>query len=106
MIKRELIRRYAVITTPDEMGGSAIERYPAELVKANVSVNTRIAMTSTMGQMTQFGVKEEMVIHVITDIKLDEYIHTRYEYGGRMFKLMRQIKQGNEYFSTLIETEN
>lgn len=100
MIKRELIRRYAVITTPDEMGGSTIDRTPAEFVKANVSIN------STLGELTQYGVKEEMIIHVITDIKLDEYLHTRYEYSGKLFKLMRQIKQGNEYFSTLIETDN
>ena len=100
MIKRELIRRYAVITTPDEMGGSTIDRTPAEFVKANVSIN------STLGELTQYGVKEEMIIHVITDIKLDEYLYTRYEYSGKLFKLMRQIKQGNEYFSTLIETDN
>ena len=39
-------------------------------------------------------------------IYLDDYIYTRYEYTGKMFKLVRQIKQGNEYFSTLIETDN
>lgn len=100
MIKRDLIRRYAVITTPDEMGGSAIDRRPAEFVKANVSLN------ATIGEITQYGIKDEMVIHTITDVKLDEYLYTRYEYSGKLFKLMRQIKQGNEYYSTLIETDN
>lgn len=100
MMKRDLIRRYAVIATPDEMGGSSVERAPAEFVKAHVSLN------STLGEITQYGIKNEMVIHVITDIKLDEYLYTRYEYSGKMFKLIRQIKQGNEYFSTLIETDN
>ena len=100
MIKRDLIRRYAVITAEDEMGGSAIDRTPAEFVKANVSLN------ATIGAITQYGVKNEMVIHTITDVKLDEYLYTRYEYSGKLFKLMRQIKQGNEYYSTLIETDN
>lgn len=100
MIKRDLIRRYAVITTPDEMGGSTIDRSPAEFVKANVSVN------ATVGEITQYGIKNEMVIHVVSDVELDDYIYTRYEYSGKMFKLVRQIKQGNEYYSTLIETDN
>ena len=100
MIKRDLIRRYAVITAPDEMGGSAIDRRPAEFVKANVSIN------ATIGEITQYGIKNEMVIHVITDVELDDYIYTRYQYSDKMFKLMRQIKQGNEYYSTLIETDN
>ena len=100
MIKRDLIRRYAVITAEDEMCGSAIDRTPAEFVKANVSLN------ATIGEITQYGVKNEMVIHTITDVKLDEYLYTRYEYSGKLFKLMRQIKQGNEYYSTLIETDN
>ena len=100
MIKRDLIRRYVVATTPDEMGGEGIDRKPAEFVKANVSIN------STFGEITQYGIKEEMILHVVTDVKLDDYIYTRYEYTGKMFKLVRQIKQGNEYFSTLIETDN
>lgn len=100
MIKRDLIRRYAVITTPDEMGGSAIDRRPAEFVKVNVSVN------ATIGEITQYGVKNEMVIHVVSNMELDDYIYTRYEYSGKMFRLVRQIKQGNEYYSTLIETDN
>ena len=97
MIKRDLIRRYAVITAEDEMGGSAIDRTPAEFVKANVSLN------ATIGEITQYGVKNEMVIHTITDVKLDEYLYSRYMYSGRLFRLVRQIKQGNEYFSTLVE---
>ena len=100
MIKRDLIRRYAVITTPDEMGGSTIDRRPAEFVKVNVSVN------ATIGEITQYGVKNEMVIHVVSNVKLDDYIYTRYEYSGKMFRLVRQIKQNNEYYSTLIETDN
>ena len=98
MIKRDLIRRYAVQATEDGMGGTATDLVPAEFVKAHVSVN------ATFGEITQYGIKDEMVLHVITDIELDDYIYTRYEFSGKMFKLVRQIKQGNEFYSTLVET--
>lgn len=98
MIKRDLIQRYSAELTKDEMGGIASAKLiPAEQVKAHVSIN------SSIGEITRYGLKEEMVIHCITDVLLDGYIHTRYKYSGKMFRLVRQIKQGNEYFSTLIE---
>lgn len=97
MIKRDTIRRYAAIVTKDEMGGDVVELNPAEIVDANVSIN------ATFGEITQYGIKNEMVLHVVTNIKLDEYLYSRYEYSGRLFRLLRQIKQGNEYFSTLVE---
>ena len=37
---------------------------------------------------------------------MDYRKYESYEYSGKLFKLMRQIKQGNEYYSTLIETDN
>lgn len=97
MIKRDTIQRYAAVVTKDEMGGDVVNLNPAEIVDANVSINT------TLGEITQYGIKSEMVIHVVTNIKLDEFIHSRYKYSGRLFRLVRQIKQGNEYFSTLVE---
>lgn len=97
MIKRDTLRRYAAIITEDSMGGQVVELAPAEVVAANVSVS------ATFGEITQFGITNEMVLHTVTNSKLDQYIHTRYEYSGKMFKLVRQIKQGNEFFSTLIE---
>lgn len=97
MIKRDTIQRYSAVLTKDAMGGDIVDLIPAENVRAHVSIN------STIGEITQYGLKEEMVLHVITDIELDIYIHTRYMYSGRLFRLVRQIKQGNEYYSTLIE---
>lgn len=97
MIKRDTIQRYAAVVTKDEMGGDVVKLNPAEIVDANVSINT------TFGEITQYGLKNEMVLHVVTNIKLDEYFYSRYKYSGRLFKLVRQIKQGNEYFSTLVE---
>lgn len=97
MVKRDTIQRYAAVVTKDEMGGDVVNLNPAEIVDASVSINT------TLGEITQYGIKSEMVIHVVTNIKLDEYLYSRYMYSGRLFRLVRQIKQGNEYFSTLVE---
>ena len=97
MVQRDTIQRYAAVVTKDEMGGDVANLSPAEIVDANVSINT------TLGEITQYGIKSEMVIHVVTNIKLDEFLHSRYKYSGRLFRLVRQIKQGNEYFSTLVE---
>ena len=97
MVKRDTIQRYAAVVTKDEMGGDVVELNPAEIVDANVSINT------TFGEITQYGIKNEMIIHVVTNIKLDEYLYSRYMYSDRLFRLVRQIKQGNEYFSTLVE---
>ena len=97
MVKRDTIQRYAAVVTKDEMGGDVVNLNPAEIVDASVSINT------PLGEITQYGIKSEMVIHVVTNIKLDEYLYSRYMYSGRLFRLVRQIKQGNEYFSTLVE---
>ena len=97
MVKRDTIQRYAAVVTKDEMGGDVVNLNPAEIVDASVSINT------TLGEITQYGIKSEMVIHVVTNIKLDENLYSRYMYSGRLFRLVRQIKQGNEYFSTLVE---
>ena len=98
MIKRDTIQRYSADNLiKDEMGGFNGELEPKEIIDAHVSIN------STFGEITQYGLKNEMVIHVITNIKLDEYIHTRYKYSNKFFRLVRQIKQGNEYYSTLLE---
>lgn len=97
MVKRDTIQRYQAIVSQDEMGGNLVELIPAEIIDANVSIN------ATLGEITQYGLKSEMVLHVVTNIELDEYLYSRYMYSGRLFRLVRQIKQGNEYFSTLVE---
>ena len=97
MVKRDTIQRYAAVVTKDEMGGDVVNLNPAEIIDANVSINT------TLGEITQYGIKNELVLHVVTNIELDDFVYSRYKYSGKLFKVMRQIKQGNEYFSTLVE---
>lgn len=99
MIKRDTIQRYTATVAEDSMGGQSVSYSPAEIITANVSVN------ATFGDIQQFGITNEMVIHIVTNVKLDQYIYTRYEYSGKMFRLVRQIKQGNEFFSTLVEVK-
>lgn len=99
MIKRDTIRRYVATVTEDGMGGQSVSHTPAEVLVANVSIGASFADIQT------FGLKEELVLHVVTNYKLDPYTYTRYEYADRMFKMVRQIKQGNEFFSTLIEVK-
>ena len=97
MIKRDTIQRYAAKVVPDGMGGNDVSLVPSEIVEANVSINT------TFGEITQYGIKNELVLHVVSNIELDDFVYSRYMYSGKLFKVVRQIKQGNEYFSTLVE---
>ena len=98
MIKRDTIQHYlARVEEDDGMGGNNVSLVPSEFVEANVSINT------TFGEITQYGIKNELVLHVVTNIELDDFVYSRYKYSGKLFKVMRQIKQGNEYFSTLVE---
>lgn len=99
MIKRDLIRRYSANVGEDGAGGQPVQLEPKEWVKANVS---RVSQSFTTGQ---FGIVAQEMIRVITDIKLDEYIKTRYSWNNKMFKLMTQVKRGNEYYSTFLETQ-
>ena len=97
MIKRDLIQRIRVIPTDDTQGGDTIRIEPYELVKACVSI------TATGEQITQYGITTQKLINVITDIKLDEYVHTRYVFNGDKYKLMSQVKRGREWFSVMME---
>ena len=98
MIKRDTIQRYVAIVTQDEIGGTIVERMrPEEIIPANVSIGTSFKEVNYPEE------KSQIVINVVTNIKLDEYLYTRYRYSNKMFKITRQIKQGNEYFSTLAE---
>ena len=97
MIKRDLIQRIRVIPTDDTQGGSTITIEPYEQVKACVSV------TATGEQITQYGVTTQRLLNVVTDIKLDEYVYTRYVFEGKKFKLMSQVKRGREWFSVMME---
>lgn len=98
MIKRDTIQRYRLIPTKDSQGGKSWDKEPHETVRAHVSIN------ATFGEINQYGIKNEQLIHTTTDIKLDEYVNSRYAFNGKLFKLIRQVKLGNEYFSALLET--
>ena len=97
MIKRDLIQRIRVIPTDDTQGGNTITIEPYEFVKACVSI------TATGEQITQYGITTQKLLNVITDIKLDEYVYTRYVFEGSKFRLMSQVKRGREWFSVMME---
>lgn len=98
MIKRDTIQRIVLTPTTDEMGGTTTTIELKEIVIVHVSVQ------ATNEQLTQYGPTSQLIINVVSNIRLDDYVNSRYIYSGKRYKLMRQIKQGNEYFSVLLET--
>ena len=97
MIKRDTIQRVVLTLNRDGVGGNTANKEYKERVPAHVSVG------ATQTQISQSGATTALTLNVITNIKLDEYVHTRYEFSGKMYKLMRQIKSGNEWFAVLME---
>ena len=98
MIKRDTIQRVVLKPVTDEMGGSTVTVEPKEIVIVHVSVQ------ATNEQLTEYGPSTTLIINVTSSIKLDEYVNTPYVHSGKPYKLMRQVKRGNEYFSVLLET--
>lgn len=97
MIKRDLIQRIRVIPTDDTQGGDTVIIEPYEFVKAHCSI------TATGNQITQYGITTQKLINVITDIKLDEYVYTRYIFNGDKYRLLSQVQRGREWFSVMME---
>lgn len=97
MIKRDSIQKINLVPVEDEQGGNSIDKQYGETIKAMVSQNT------TYGQMTQYGVKEEIILNVVVDNKLETSTTTRYIWNNKIFKVMRQVKSGNEWFVVLME---
>ena len=97
MIKRDSIQKINFVPVEDEQGGNSIDKQYGETIKAMVSQNT------TYGQMTQYGVKEEIILNVVVDNKLETSTTTRYIWNNKIFKVMRQVKSGNEWFVVLME---
>lgn len=97
MIKRDTIQRVVLNLNRDGVGGNTANKEYKERVPAHISVG------ATQTQISQYGATTALTLNVITNIKLDEYVHTRYEFSGKMYKLMRQIKSGNEWFAVLME---
>lgn len=97
MIKRETIQRCILTPVPDGQGGnSAPEKEMKEIVKAHVS------QTTTYNDI-QYGYTNQMVLHCVTNIELDDSNYARYIFADKTFKVMRQVKQGTEYYSVLLE---
>lgn len=97
MIKRDSIQKINFVPVEDEQGGNSIDKQYGETIRAMVSQNT------TYGQMTQYGVKEEIILNVVVDNKLETSTTTRYIWNNKIFKVMRQVKSGNEWFVVLME---
>ena len=100
MIKRDTIQRIVMLPQSDGLGGSVDRREPAEILTVAVSI------ISSAGSSTEFGIQQQMTISVVSNVKLDEYIYTRYGYSGRLFKLLRQVKRGSEYYAILTEVND
>ena len=97
MIKRDTIQRVIITPNRDGQGGSAPDKDYKEILTVAVSI------ISSAGSNTEFGTQQQNTISVVSNVKLDEYIYARYEFSNRLYKLMRQIKRGNEYYSILME---
>lgn len=100
MIKRDSLQRMVPGLTSDGTGGKIVEYDGLERLDANVSI------TATNADINQFGVKDEYLIHTVTDYKLDETPNVRYKWSGKLFQILRQVRNGNEWFSALQEVNN
>lgn len=100
MIKRDTLQRVVPVIYSNGSGGQLVSYNSFEKVNACVSVY------ATNADITQFGITEEYVIHTVSDFKLNEEPNTRYKWDDKLFKLLKQIRRGNEWFSTLKEVKN
>ena len=97
MIKRDTIQRVIITPESDNQGGSVPDKDYKELLTVAVST------ISSFGSTTEFGTQQQETISVVSNVKLDEYIYARYVYSGKLYKIMRQMKRGSEYYSILME---
>ena len=100
MIKRDTIQRVIIKPESDGQCGSSTDKDYKEILTVAVSI------ISSAGSNTEFGTQQQNTISVVSNVKLDEYIYARYEFSNRLYKLMRQIKRGNEYYSILMEVND
>lgn len=100
MIKRDKLQRIVVTTVEDEELGQTSVETPMEVIPAHVSI------ISSLAEMSQYGTKGEMILHTVTDTVLDKDPMTRFRFNDKLFKMVRQIGIGNEYFQTLLEVNN
>ena len=97
MIKRDTIQRVIMIPESDGQCGSSIDKDYKEILTVAVST------ISSFGSTTEFGTQQQETISVVSNVRLDEYVYARYIYSGKLYKIMRQMKRGSEYYSILME---
>lgn len=98
MIKRDTLTRLIFAPVADGAGGEvAGEPTIMETIPAHVSSG------STSNEITMYGIKTQEVLHTTTDVKLDDRAIARYTWSNKLFRVMRQIKFGNEWKATLLE---
>jgi hypothetical protein len=96
MIKRDRIQRVIIHKESDGQGGTINTYEEKEYIDAHVSI------ISTYGDATQFGIKDELVIHTTTAAYLDTTSpNVRYKYSNKYFKILRQVPAGNEFFCVM-----
>lgn len=98
MIKRDTIQRIIIIPQDDGQGGSSA---PNVEYKENLTVN--VSLAAIQAKTSGYGTVTEMKINVVANNALDDYINARYIYSGRVYKLIYQVKIGNEWHATLSE---
>lgn len=99
MIKRDSIVQVLSERTSDGTGGSVASYEDLKKVDAHVS-------TATQDIINQYGLGSEKVLEVVTNQELSEDKDIRYKWDGRLFQIIRQVKCGNEWFSTFKEVIN
>lgn len=98
MIKRDTLTRILLQPIDDEEGGKSFdEPQIMETIPAHISSG------ASSNEISMYGVKTQYVLHTTTDVKLDDRTIARYMWSSKLFKVMRQIKSGNEWFATLLE---
>ena len=103
MIKRDTIQRVIITPESDGQGGSTSNKENKEYKEI---LTVAVSIISSAGSNTEFGTQQQNTISVVSNVKLDEYIYARYEFSNRLYKIMRQIKRGNEYYSILMEVND
>lgn len=102
MNKRDVIQKCIMRVEGDEVGGSPAEKEPKEFITAYVSLGST-GYEETSSKMAEYGIKSQWVLKVVTSNALEESKEVRYIWKDRLFRVMHQVKVGNEYFSILVE---
>lgn len=100
MIKRDKIQEVLLEYRKDTQGGDAIKKIYKDFIDACVSTATSFA------DMTEFNLKQEKIIYVITNIELSQQPEMRYCFKNSLYQVRNQTNRGIEYYSTLVETPN